>query len=145
MCSEVSGAYSERIKTKFMVVGHGIEEEDTQISLEGGEIEHMSEFPYLGSSIAANGRIDDEIDRSIANASTFGTLSQDVFKDTNLSISTKRLLYQTCELSVPLYGECCIPWKKHQKRLNTFHDRCIRTILKGGSYTGNHRNLNTYM
>ena len=32
------------IKTKFMVVGHDIAEEDTQpISLEGGEIEHVSE------------------------------------------------------------------------------------------------------
>ncbi len=52
------------IKTKFMVVSYDIAEEDTQpISLEGGEIEHVSEFPYLGSSIAANGRIDEEIDR----------------------------------------------------------------------------------
>ena len=43
------------IKTKFMVVGHDIVEEDTQpISLVGGEIEHVSKFPYLGSSIAAN-------------------------------------------------------------------------------------------
>ena len=39
----------------------------------------MSEFPYLGSSIAANGRIDDEIDRRIANAST-GTLRQAVLR-----------------------------------------------------------------
>ena len=47
-----------------MVLGHDIAEEDTQlISLQGGEIEHVSEFPYLGSSIAANGRIDDERDR----------------------------------------------------------------------------------
>ena len=52
------------IKTKFMVVGHDIGEEDTQpISLEGGEIEHVSEFPYLGTSIAANGKIADEMAR----------------------------------------------------------------------------------
>ena len=52
------------IKTKFMAVGHDIAEEDTQpISLEGGEIEHVSEFPYLGSGMSANGRIDDEINR----------------------------------------------------------------------------------
>ena len=39
------------IKTKFMAVGHDIAEEGTEpISLEGGEIEHVSEFPYLGSS-----------------------------------------------------------------------------------------------
>ena len=36
------------IKTKSMAVGHDIAEEDTQpISLEGGEIEHVGEFPYL--------------------------------------------------------------------------------------------------
>ena len=56
------------IKTKSMAVGHDIAEEDTQpISLEAGEIEHVSEFPYLGSSIAANGGID-EIHRGIAFA-----------------------------------------------------------------------------
>ena len=61
-----------------MAVGHDIVEEDTQpISLEGGEIEHVSEFPYLGSNIAANGRIDDEIDRRIVNVSkAFGALRQ---------------------------------------------------------------------
>ena len=49
----------------------------------------MSELPY-GSSIVANGRIDDEIDRRIANASkAFGALRQAVFKDTNLFITTK--------------------------------------------------------
>ena len=33
-------------------------------------------------------------------------------------------------LSVPLYGgECWIPLKNHQKRLNTFHHCCIHTIL----------------
>ena len=115
-----------------MVVGHDIAEEDTQpISLEGGKIKHVSEFPYLGSSIAANGRIDDEVDRRIANASkAFGALWQAVFMDANLSITTKRLVYQAFVLSVLLYGgECWIPLKKHSKKLSTFHHHCIRTIL----------------
>ena len=92
-----------------MAVGHDIGEEDTQpISLEGGEIEHVSKFPYLGSSMSANGRIADEIDRRIANASkAFGALRQAVFKDANLSITTKRLVYQACVLSVLLYGGEC--------------------------------------
>ena len=47
-----------------MVVGHDIGEEDTQpISLEGGEIEYVCEFPYLEYSIAANGKIADEMAR----------------------------------------------------------------------------------
>ena len=107
------------IKTKFMVVGHDIAEENTQpISLESVVIEHMSEFPYLGSSIAANGRIDYEIDKRIADASkAFGGLCQAVVMDTNLSITTKRLVYQACALSVLLYGgECWIPLKKTHKK-----------------------------
>ena len=44
----------------------------------------MSDFPYLGSTIAANGRIDDEIDRRITNALTFFALRQAVFKDATL-------------------------------------------------------------
>ena len=99
-----------------MIVEHDIAEEDIQpISLEGGEMERVSEFPYLECSIATNGRIDNEIDRRIANASkAFGALRQAVFKDAKLSITTKRLVYQACVLSVLLYGgECWIPVKKH--------------------------------
>ena len=63
-------------KTKFMVVGSGIEDEDLQpIIIEGGEIENVKEFSYLGSLIAENGRIDTKVDKRIANASkAFGAL-----------------------------------------------------------------------
>ena len=45
------------VKTKFMVVGYDAEECDVQpISVDGGEIEHATEFQYLGSVIAENGK-----------------------------------------------------------------------------------------
>lgn len=99
--------------------------------LDDGQIECVSEFPYLGSLIADNGRIDAEIDKRIASASkAFGALRQPVFKDNNLSVTTKRRIYQACVMSVLLYGgECWVPLRKHLKRLNTFHQRCIRTVL----------------
>ena len=65
----------------FMVVRHDIAEEDTQpISLKGGEIEHVSEFPYLESSIAAMVELMMRyVDRQIVNASkAFGVLRQAV-------------------------------------------------------------------
>ena len=119
-------------KTKFMVVGYGVEEEELlPMSIDGGNIECVTEFPYLGSLIAANGRIDVEIDKRIANASkAFGALRQSVFKNVQLSITTKRQVYNACVLSVLLYGgECWIPLGRHLKRMNTFHHRCIRTML----------------
>ena len=39
-------------KTKFMVIGSNITQEDRlPINLEGGTIDHVNEFPYLGSII----------------------------------------------------------------------------------------------
>ena len=43
-------------KTKFMVVGYGVDEGDTlPLDLPGGSIDWVSEFPYLGSLIAESG------------------------------------------------------------------------------------------
>ena len=119
--------------TKFMVVGSGIEDKDLQpIVTEGGEIENVKEFPYLGSLIAENGRIDVEVDKCIANASkAFGALLQAVFKDAHLSINTKRKVYHGCVLSVLMYGgECWTPLGKHLKKMNIFHHRCVHTVLR---------------
>ena len=50
--------------------------------------------------------MDDEIDRCIAGASkAFGALNRAVFSDRNLSVNTKRQVYQACVLLVLLYME----------------------------------------
>ena len=92
-------------KTKFMVVGSGVsDEEKLPITVDGGQIEWVSEFPYLGSLIADSGRIDVEVEKKIASASkAFGALRQAVFKDAHLSVNTKRQVYKACVLSVLLY------------------------------------------
>ena len=57
-------------KTKFMVSGSKITQEGRPpINIQGGTIEHVDEFQYLGSIITENGTIDTEIDRRIANSS----------------------------------------------------------------------------
>ena len=119
-------------KTKFMAVGREAKEEDREpMMVEEGDIEHVNEFPYLGSVIAASGRMDPDIDKRITQASkAFGALRKSVFLDKNLSLNTKRKVYQACVLSVLLYGsECWIPLRKHLKKLDSFHNRCIRAVL----------------
>ena len=120
-------------KTKFMVVGSGMsDEEKLPITVDGGQIEWVSEFPYLGSLIADSGRIDVEVEKRIASASkAFGALRQAVFKDAHLSVNTKRQVYKACVLSVLLYGsECWVPLRRHLRKLNTFHHRCVGTVLR---------------
>ena len=132
---EVAGAFGLTVslsKTKLMVAGHDVQEEEkAPIHLEGGEIEHVDSFAYLGSVVSSNGRIDAEVDRRIANASkAFGALHNAVFNDRNLTTSTKRQVYEACVLSILLYGsECWTPLRRHLNRLNAFHHQCIRIIL----------------
>ena len=119
-------------KTKLLVAGHNVQDEERlPIVIRDTSIEHVDGFSYLGSLVKSNGRIDAEIDKRIANASrAFGALRPAVFKDTHLSVTTKRKVYQACVLSVLLYGgECWTPLKRHLKKLNSFHHRCIRTVL----------------
>ena len=119
-------------KTKFTVVGCAVtEEEKAPIAVDNGLIEWVSEFPYLGSLIAVSGRMDVEIEKRLASSSkAFGALWQAVFKDAHLSLNTKRQVYRACVLSVLLYGsECWVPLRKHLKKLNTFHHRCLRAVL----------------
>ena len=119
-------------KTKLMVSGRETAEDDEEpIDMGEEEIGAVKEFPYLGSVVAASGRIDSDIDNRIAKASkAFGALRRAVFLDKNLTLRTKQKIYQACVLSVLLYGaECWILLRKHKRKLNSAHHRCIRIIL----------------
>lgn len=49
-----------------MVTGREtITEDKAPISINGGEIEAVDEFPYLGSIIAASGRMDVDVEKRI--------------------------------------------------------------------------------
>ena len=76
------------------------------------------------------GRLDTEVNRRMTQASkTFGAVRKAVFLDKNLSMATKRRIYNACVL-VALYGaECWIPLRGQEKKVNMFHHRCIRAIL----------------
>ena len=115
-----------------MVTGRLAEESDREpIELDGGGIAVVDEFPYLGSLIDSSGRSTVDVERRVAQASkAFGALRKPVFLDKNLSLSTKRKVYNACILSVLLYGaESWVLLRKQEKKLNTFHHRCIRSIL----------------
>jgi len=85
-------------------------------------VEVVKEFKYLGSLIEASGGITGEIDRQIAQVSkAFGELRNFVFLACDLSLETKRLVYQSVVLGFLLYG--AETWALTQiivKKLETF-------------------------
>ena len=92
-------------KTKHLVTGRLVEESDKlPIAISGGgSISAVDEFPYLGSTVASLGRMDVDVDKRITQASkAFGALRKAVFLDKNLSLATKRKIYNACVLSVLL-------------------------------------------
>ena len=94
-------------------------------------LEIVDEFTYLGSTICANLSLDKEIDRRIGKAaSTMSKLSKRVWENKCLTANTKIRIYQACVLSTLLYGsESWTTYMRQERRLNTFHLRCLRRIL----------------
>ena len=119
-------------KTKGMVVGEGLNESDVRpVQVEGGSVDVVQDFTYLGANISRDGEITSEVTRRIARAArAFGCLRVPVFKNKDLSLATKRAVYRAVVLAVLLYGAETWTMKAvHTRRLNSFHNRCIRTIL----------------
>ena len=57
-------------------------------------------------------------------------LTKTVWENTKLTIKTKTQVYQTCVLSTLLYGsESWTLYTRQERRLNTFHLRCLRRTL----------------
>ena len=95
---ETSGKFGLTVninKTKQMVVGREATDSDEEpLPMQGGNIESVEQFPYLGSVVAASGKIDADVDRGITQASSaFGALRKSVILDRDLSLVTKRKVH----------------------------------------------------
>ena len=131
------GANCQHFKDKGMVVGSHLTPTDTMpVQLEEGQIEVVQEFPYLGSTITRDGEIKGEVMCRISKAArSFGCLQKSIFQNRHLSVETKRKVYRAVVLSVLLYGaETWTIKAESVRRLSSFHNRCIRTILGVSRY-----------
>ena len=116
-------------KTKVLSQGTDI---PPSIKIDGKDIENVKNFVYLGSNIASNASLDTEINCRIGKASgTFARLTARVWDNPKLSIRTKSNVYCACVCSTLLYGsETWTLSSLQEKKINTFHLRCLRRILK---------------
>ena len=92
----------------------------------------MNSFTYLGSTVSDTLNLDTEISSRIAKAAgVMAKLNKRVWNNSLLSERTKVLVYQACVLSTLLYGsESWTAYARQEKRLNSFHLRCLRRLLK---------------
>lgn len=89
-------------------------------------------FIYLGSTLSRQANIDKEVARRLAKASiSFGGLRAKVWEKSGISTATKLKVYKAVVLPSLLYG--CETWTiyaRHAKKLNSFHMRCLRSIMR---------------
>ena len=101
------------------------------ISIGDYTLEVVEDFTYLGSTISSNLSLDTELNKRIGKAAAaLARLGKRVWDNTMLTITTKIKVYQACVLSTLLYGrETWTLYSHQERRLNTFHLRCLRRIL----------------
>ena len=104
---------------------------DFLLRLDGGEVECVTEFKYLGSIVEAKGGIAQEVGERIAKTSkALCALWEPIFRDSSLSLRTKRNMYKAVVLGVLLYGSETWTTKRDAvRRLEVFHNRCLKRIL----------------
>ncbi|BHF75455.1 hypothetical protein SprV_0501855100 [Sparganum proliferum] len=103
-----------------------------QISVNGTQLQTVENFPYLGSILSRNTKIDDEVANRISKASqAFGRLQSTVWNRHGLQLSTKLKMYTAVILPTLLYGtETWTVYTEQARRLNHFHLSCLRRILR---------------
>nr|VZI37433.1 unnamed protein product [Spirometra erinaceieuropaei] len=103
-----------------------------QISVNGTQLHVVENFPYLGSTLSRNTKIDDEVANRMLKASrAFGRLQSTVRNRHGLQLSTKLKMYKVVVLPTLLYGaETWTVYTKQERRLNRFHLSCLRRILR---------------
>nr|VZI12169.1 unnamed protein product [Spirometra erinaceieuropaei] len=103
-----------------------------QISMNGTLLQVVENFPYLGSTLSRNTKIDDEVANRISKASqAFGRLQHTVWNRHGLQLNTKLKMYKAVILPTLLYG--AVTWTvytRQARRLNHFHLSCLRRILR---------------
>ena len=98
------------------------------ISIGDCTLDVVEHFTYLGSNISSNLSLDTELNMRIGKASAaMARLTKRVWENT---IKIKTRVYQACVLTTLLYGsESWTLYTQQERRLNTFHLRCLRSCL----------------
>lgn len=118
-------------KTEVMSVdAHG--REALTVKLGEDVLKQVDKFRYLGSTITSKCDLDAEVSTRIgAAAAAFGKLNSKVFCSHDLKLATKVSVYMAVVLPNLLYSsETWCVYRHHIRTLDSFHLKCLRTIMK---------------
>ena len=99
--------------------------------INGQPLEVVPTFTYLGSTVSSSVNLDSELNSRIGKAAgKIAKLNSRVWNNSKLIENTKLRVYQACILSSLFYSsEKWTTYRRQEKRLNSFHLRCLRRII----------------
>ena len=102
------------------------------ILINGKYVKSVNEFTYLGSIVNRDASMDPELSTRIAKAnSAFNKLDERLWRKSGIRLDTKVMVYKAVVLSSLLYGsEAWTLSTKQIKRLEMFHQKCLRKICR---------------
>ena len=115
-------------KTKVMAINTN---QNTNITLNGENLETVNRFTYLGSVITDKGGTEEDIAVRIGKANQAFRALQTVWNSKTISIKTKMRLFNSNIKTVLLYG--CESWKNTKtftNKLQVFINKCLKKIHK---------------
>ena len=118
-------------KTEILPIGSATTSNPVVPLGDEGNFKVVDHFKYLGAYCSADGSNTKELNNRIGKASAAFRELDKVWKDRNISLTTKMKLYTACVLSTLLYAaECWTLTERDEARLDAFDMRCQRKILK---------------
>lgn len=110
----------------------GSNTEGLNIRIDNQDLNRVSHFKYLGSTVSDTNKLDEELKSRMSKASSaFGRLRERVWDNKHLTIKTKAAVYRAIVLSTLLYGvESWTIYRITSHRLSAYMMRHLRYILK---------------
>eukprot|EP00795_Rhopilema_esculentum_P016040 gene16040-7386_t len=118
--SESCKSFRLRISLKKTLIMHqGSAGSDSEITLDENSLSSVEKFCCLGSTIAKNLDLNDEISKRISKAAiNFGLSKKRALENNKLSAKVKTLIYETCVLSSLLY--CSETWATYTRNIQRY-------------------------
>ena len=130
------GKVCERRKLRVIVgkskVMRGTRNKDgarLNVMLSGEALEEVDQFKYLGSVIAANGRVEADVHHRVDEGCKVLGALKGVMTNRELGMNVKKVLYEKLVVPTIMYGSQSWGMKvTERQKLNVFEMKCLRII-----------------
>ena len=118
-------------KTKLIAFGESGQTVWPPVFVDGSPLEVVDAVKYLGTWYTANCNLDKELTTRIGQAIGASNRLRETWRSRSVGLQTKLMFYKGLVLPILLHGAESWPLTDAQtKRLDTFHHRCLRQILR---------------